>query len=97
MADKAFYAKLKENFEAAGLTVSQSSTKIIYGMCLDATFKTAIDAGDMRLPAGMGSLKVRQLQATTKLNPRTQESVAVPQRKVIRYVMGKTVKSDLNV
>lgn len=97
MADKVFYEELQSKFEDAGLKISKGGTKALFGICVESMFDTAIKDGSMRLPAGFGALKVRDLQATTKQNPRTGDKVEVPERKVIRYVQGKSVKSNLNV
>lgn len=96
MADKGFFETLQKNLADSGLKISKQGTKVIFGICVNAIFNEVKEEGSMRLPSGFGAFKIRRLKATEKKTPKSEERVAVPERNVLRYVMGKTVKNLIN-
>jgi len=93
---QAFFTDLQKGFEKNGQKVSRSSAKNMFDMCIEAAIKSAASVGSFRYSHGMGALKVRQLGASIRRNPKTGEKINVPARKVFRYVAGKEAKKLLN-
>ena len=79
----------KVSVRIAGLTKKQ--TEIIVNMMFDS-IKDALAAGDKIEIRGFGSFRIRSRRNREGRNPKTGESVSVPQKRVPFFKAGKELK-----
>ena len=61
-----------------------------------ATIKEVLEQGESFALVGFGTLKVAQRAARTGRNPRTGQVLAIPAKKVVRFLPGKALRDKLN-
>ena len=61
-----------------------------------ATIKEVLVKGESFALVGFGTLKVAQRAARTGRNPRTGQALAIPAKKVVRFLPGKALRDKLN-
>lgn len=54
--------------------------------------RNSLKSGEKAVLAGLGTFSVKRRKARTGRNPRTGESLQIPERKVVRFKVGKTLK-----
>ncbi len=79
----------KVSLKTAGLTKKQ--TEIIVNMLFDS-IKEALASGDKIEIRGFGSFRIRSRRNREGRNPKTGESVVVPQKRVPFFKAGKDLK-----
>ena len=52
----------------------------------------SLKSGEKVVLAGLGTFSVKMRKGRTGRNPRTGESLQIPERKVVRFKAGKTLK-----
>ena len=75
-----------------------SVTKKEAGLVIDATIEAIMDAvanGDKVTLVGFGTFEPRQRQAREGRNPKTGETIAIPETKVPGFSAGKAFKEKL--
>ncbi len=55
--------------------------------------RNSLKSGEKVVLAGLGTFSVRRRKARTGRNPRTGESLQIPERKVAAFKAGKTLKN----
>jgi len=79
--------------ETSGLTKTDTAKALD---AFIASVSGALKSGnDIRL-VGFGTFSVSKRSATTAINPRTQQPVKVPARKVAKFKAGKTLQDVVN-
>ncbi|MCK4244659.1 MAG: HU family DNA-binding protein [Candidatus Omnitrophica bacterium] len=58
-----------------------------------SNIRTSLQSGEKVVLAGLGTFSVRRRKARTGRNPRTGESLQIPERRVVRFKAGKTLKN----
>lgn len=76
-----------------GLTLKQ--TEIIFDTVFESV-KDALKKGDKIEIRGFGNFRLKDRNPRKARNPKTGESVEVPQKKAIRFKAGKALKEALN-
>lgn len=74
-------------------------TKTLAAKMVDSFFEGIVKAlkkGDSVSFVGFGTFKTAQRKARTARNPQTGAVVKVPKRKVVRFVVGKALKTTVN-
>jgi DNA-binding protein HU-beta len=61
-----------------------------------ATIKEVLEKGESFTMVGFGTMKVGERPARNGRNPRTGEKMAIPAKKVVRFVPGKALREALN-
>lgn len=77
-----------------GLTLKQ--TEIIVDTVFDS-MKEALAGGDKIEIRGFGNFRLRERRPRKARNPKTGESVDVPQKVALHFKMGKALKESLNL
>jgi nucleoid DNA-binding protein len=75
---------------AADLKVDQIMTKRVVQACLDTIVKTLVKSGRIEL-RNFGVFEVKLRAARKARNPKTNEEVIVPARRIITFQAGKNV------
>lgn len=91
MTKSVLIEKVSEKVE--GLTLKQ--TEIVVDTVFDS-IKDALKKGEKVEIRGFGNFRLKQRQPRKARNPKTGESVEVPQKKAIRFKVGKALKEALN-
>lgn len=76
-----------------GLTLKQ--TEIVVETVFDS-IKSALRKNEKIEIRGFGNFRLKERQPRTARNPKTGESVDVPQKKAIRFKAGKALREALN-
>jgi integration host factor subunit beta len=76
-----------------GLTLKQ--TEIVVETVFDS-IKDALKGGDKIEIRGFGNFKLKERSPRKARNPKTGESVDVPQKKAVRFKAGKALREALN-
>ena len=82
------------------IAASADISKAAAGRALDSTveiIKAALKAGDTVSLIGFGTFYVGERAARTGRNPRTGETVQVPEKRVPYFKPGKEMRARLNV
>lgn len=58
-----------------------------------SNIRTSLQSGEKAVLAGLGTFSVRKRKARTGRNPRTGESLQIPERRVVAFKAGKTLKN----
>ena len=80
---------------ASELNVDQTLTKKIVQRCLDRVIEILAEEGRIEL-RNFGVFEVRQRAARKARNPKTNQVVFVPPKKVVRFQAGKNVAKYLD-
>lgn len=91
MTRSALIEKVAQRVE--GLTLKQ--TEIVVETVFDS-IKEALKKGEKIEIRGFGNFRLKERQPRKARNPKTGESVEVPQKKAIRFKAGKALKEALN-
>ncbi len=91
MTRSALIEKVAERVD--GLTLKQ--TEIVVETVFDS-IKEALRRGEKIEIRGFGNFRLKERQPRKARNPKTGESVDVPQKKAIRFKAGKALKEALN-
>jgi integration host factor beta subunit len=91
MTRSALIEKVAEKVE--GLTLKQ--TEIVVETVFES-IKDALKKGEKIEIRGFGNFRLKERQPRKARNPKTGESVDVPQKKAIRFKAGKALKEALN-
>jgi integration host factor subunit beta len=91
MTRSALIEKVAEKVE--GLTLKQ--TEIVVETVFES-IKDALKQGEKIEIRGFGNFRLKERQPRKARNPKTGESVDVPQKKAIRFKAGKALKEALN-
>ncbi len=91
MTRSALIEKVAQRVE--GLTLKQ--TEIVVETVFDS-IKEALKKGEKIEIRGFGNFRLKERQPRKARNPKTGESVDVPQKKAIRFKAGKALKEALN-
>ena len=75
---------------AAELDIDQTLTKKVVQRCLDAIIDTLAQSGRIEL-RNFGVLEIRQRAPRKARNPKTNEEVFVPAKRVVAFQAGKNV------
>ncbi len=79
---------------ASELRIDQTLTRKIVQRTLDSILRVILDKGRIEL-RNFGVFEVKHRSARKARNPRTNEEVLVPPKKVIRFQAGKNVAKRL--
>ncbi len=79
---------------AAELGISQTLAKGVVQRCLDGIIDTLNDEGRMEL-RNFGVFELRQRAPRKARNPRTNEEIRIPAKKVLTFQAGKNVTNRL--
>ncbi len=79
---------------AAELDVDQTLIKKVVQLCLDQMIETILTKGRLEL-RNFGVFQTKQRAARKARNPRTNEEVLVPPKRVITFQAGKNVNKRL--
>lgn len=79
--------------DKAGLNTKVQAEKVLDTIVESA--REALLGGDNAILTGFGSFKVVQRAARTGRNPGTGEMIRIPACKVVKYTMGKRIKSAI--
>lgn len=79
---------------AAELNIDQTLTKMVVQRCLDSIIEALAKAGRIEL-RNFGVFEVKERAARKARNPKTNEEVHVPPKRVVRFQAGKNVKERL--
>jgi integration host factor subunit beta len=74
---------------------TQKQTEIIVETVFES-IKEALRKGDKIEIRGFGNFKLKERSARTARNPKTGETVAVGEKRVIRFKAGKALREALN-
>lgn len=91
MTRSALIEKVAERVD--GLTLKQ--TEIVVETVFES-IKDALTRGEKIEIRGFGNFRLKERQPRKARNPKTGESVDVPQKKAIRFKAGKALKEALN-
>lgn len=91
MTRSALIEKVAERVD--GLTLKQ--TEIVVETVFES-IKEALKKGEKIEIRGFGNFRLKERQPRKARNPKTGESVDVPQKKAIRFKAGKALKEALN-
>jgi integration host factor subunit beta len=91
MTRSALIEKVSEKVE--GLTLKQ--TDIVIETVFDS-IKEALKRGEKIEIRGFGNFRLKERQPRKARNPKTGESVDVPQKKAVRFKAGKALREALN-
>jgi integration host factor subunit beta len=91
MTRSALIEKVAERVD--GLTLKQTET---VGETVFESIKDALTRGEKIEIRGFGNFRLKERQPRKARNPKTGESVDVPQKKAIRFKAGKALKEALN-
>jgi integration host factor subunit beta len=91
MTRSALIEKVAERVD--GLTLKQ--TEIVVETVFES-IKEALKRGEKIEIRGFGNFRLKERQPRKARNPKTGESVDVPQKKAIRFKAGKALKEALN-
>lgn len=91
MTRSALIEKVAERVD--GLTLKQ--TEIIIDTVFES-IKNALKKGEKIEIRGFGNFKLKDRKPRKARNPKTGESVEVPEKKAIRFKAGKALKEALN-
>ncbi|MBU1001105.1 MAG: HU family DNA-binding protein [Proteobacteria bacterium] len=79
--------------DKAGLNTKVQAEKVLDTIVESA--RAALLEGEGAILTGFGSFKVVQRAARTGRNPGTGEMIRIPACKVVKYIMGKRIKSAI--
>lgn len=79
---------------AAELDVDQTLTKKIVQRCLDSVIETLATTGRIEL-RNFGVFEIRQRAARKARNPKTNQEVLVPAKRIVTFRAGKNIASRL--
>ena len=91
MTRSALIEKVSEKVE--GLTLKQ--TDIVIETVFDS-IKEALKRGEKIEIRGFGNFRLKERQPRKARNPKTGESVDVPQKRAVRFKAGKALREALN-
>jgi integration host factor subunit beta len=91
MTRSALIEKVSERVE--GLTLKQ--TEIVVETVFDS-IREALQRGEKIEIRGFGNFKLKERLPRKARNPKTGESVDVPQKKAVRFKAGKALREALN-
>ncbi len=91
MTRSALIEKVAERVD--GLTLKQ--TEIVVETVFESV-KESLKKGEKIEIRGFGNFRLKERQPRKARNPKTGESVDVPQKKAIRFKAGKALKDALN-
>lgn len=91
MTRSALIEKVAERVD--GLTLKQ--TEIVVETVFES-IKESLKKGEKIEIRGFGNFRLKERQPRKARNPKTGESVDVPQKKAIRFKAGKALKEALN-
>lgn len=91
MTRSALIEKVAERVE--GLTLKQ--TEIIVETVFES-IRDALKKGEKIEIRGFGNFRLKERQPRKARNPKTGESVDVPQKKAVRFKAGKALREALN-
>ncbi len=91
MTRSALVEKVAERVD--GLTLKQ--TEIVVETVFES-IKESLKKGEKIEIRGFGNFRLKERQPRKARNPKTGESVDVPQKKAIRFKAGKALKEALN-
>lgn len=91
MTRSALIEKVSERVD--GLTLKQ--TEIVVETVFES-IKESLKKGEKIEIRGFGNFRLKERQPRKARNPKTGESVDVPQKKAIRFKAGKALKEALN-
>jgi integration host factor subunit beta len=91
MTRSALIEKVAEKVE--GLTLKQ--TDIVIETVFDS-IKEALKRGEKIEIRGFGNFRLKERQPRKARNPKTGESVDVPQKRAVRFKAGKALREALN-
>ncbi len=91
MTRSALIEKVAERVE--GLTLKQ--TEIVLETVFDS-IKEALNRGEKIEIRGFGNFRLKERQPRKARNPKTGESVEVPQKRAVRFKAGKALREALN-
>lgn len=83
----------KVSEKAGGLTIKQ--TEIVVDTVFES-IKSALQKGEKVEIRGFGNFKLKERKPRKARNPKTGESVDVPEKKAIRFKVGKALKEAMN-
>ena len=81
---------------AQELNIDQTLTKKVVQRCLDSIIDSLAEKGRIEL-RNFGVFEVRRRAARKARNPRTNQEVLVPPKKVVRFQAGKKVAQRLGL
>jgi nucleoid DNA-binding protein len=81
--------------ERGGIPISRATAKAIFETLCDYIFAAVVEHGAFRFPHGLGVLAIRRLKSSQRTLP-DRSIVDLPNRPVVRYNEGSTVKIMLN-
>jgi DNA-binding protein HU-beta len=87
-------ADLLKNVRVKAEVTQATAEKVVDAVF--ATIKDVLEKGESFALVGFGTLKVTERAARTGRNPRTGEAIAIPVKKVVRFLPGKALKDKLN-
>jgi len=79
---------------ATELNIDQTLTKMVVQRCLDSIVETLAKAGRIEL-RNFGVFQVKERAARKARNPKTNQEVHVPPKRVVRFQAGKNVNKLL--
>jgi integration host factor beta subunit len=91
MTRSALIEKVAERVD--GLTLKQ--TEIVLETVFDS-IKEALNRGEKIEIRGFGNFRLKERQPRKARNPKTGESVEVPQKRAVRFKAGKALREALN-
>ncbi|MBI4824517.1 MAG: integration host factor subunit beta [Nitrospirae bacterium] len=83
----------KVSEKAGGLTIKQ--TEIVIDTVFES-IKSALQRGEKVEIRGFGNFRLKEMKPRKARNPKTGETVEVPQKKAIRFKVGKVLKEAMN-
>ena len=87
-------ADLLKNVRAKAEVTQATAEKVVDAVF--ASIKEVLKNGESFSLVGFGTMKVAERAARTGRNPRTGEAIAIPVKKVVRFLPGKALKDTLN-
>lgn len=86
----------QELIEAAAGAASMKKMDLVRALeSVLGTIGNALASGDQVKLTGLGTFKLKETKARQARNPKTGEAVAVPAKKVLRFVPGKELKERI--
>jgi DNA-binding protein HU-beta len=85
---------LLKNVRAKTEVTQATAEKVVNAVF--ASIKEVLEKGESFALVGFGTLKVAERAARTGRNPRTGVAIAIPAKKVVRFLPGKALRDTLN-
>lgn len=90
MTKKEIIKNLQALLAKNGITLSERQSNEVFNYTL-VCIRDAVSKSGMCSIPGFGTFKIKQLPAKTGRNPKTQEKIKIPARKVVRFKASKNL------